>query len=190
MQRCPKWSIMIKCPLCPVPRINNWWKQIPNSKLLNKTIYQSKQSMIFFVVTFGLFFSKNLLLMSFTIARSGNYLIWCLCLFVELRRKKKVTLQQISYSEETKNFHFQYISILVLISYILQNVTIWENFSNESPQISCTVDPFCQVYISDGIGALQQLWTPTLKILLWRIFRVVVFLFIIVVLLLLWRSEI
>ena len=79
---------------------------------------------LFFVVTFGLVFSKDLLLMSFTITRSGNYLIWCLCLFVELRRKKKVTLQQISYSEETKNFHFQYISILVLISYILQNVTI------------------------------------------------------------------
>ena len=35
-------------------------------------------------------------------------------------KKKKVTLQQISYSEETKNFHFQYISILVLISYMLK----------------------------------------------------------------------
>lgn len=121
MQRCPKWSIMIKCPLCPVPTINNWWKQIQNSKLLNKTIYQSKQSMIFFLsVTFGLVFSKCLLLMSFTIARSGNYLIWCLYLFVELWRNKKVTLQQISYSDETKSFHFQYISILVLILYMLK----------------------------------------------------------------------
>ena len=122
MQRCPKWSIMIKCPLCPVPTINNLWKQIQNSKLLNKTIYQSKQSMIFFFVGdfwFGLF---QVLTLDVFHYRKIRKLLDLVFIFICRTLKKKegyFTADQLFRWDQELPFSI-YICILVLISYMLK----------------------------------------------------------------------